>query len=260
MPYIRCILFSMRALIASALLLSAPLALGSQNPLTHANVPDRPSQASSTSQLKKAADEAHDAGHIAEEIDYRQQFSRAKWATFSLDPSSLDEYDRFNLVDLNDLPLGLLLEGSHRFAEAEQILRHNQAELSSERIAGDDIKAQNELRLAHLLAREGNHREADDICSHWKRRMRRLVWRQDSAHIYGTPKAPVYDTPDVEVARWDLACGNPNEGLRLIAEQIAAHPHMLASFIVLENYYDAQGEFQMARKAESDGTLAVRGQ
>jgi hypothetical protein len=35
---------------------------------------------------------------------------------------------------------------------------------------------------------------------------------------------------------------------------------MLASFIVLENYYDAQGEFQMARKAESDGTLAVRGQ
>ena len=132
--------------------------------------------------------------------------------------------------------------------------------MASERIAGDDIKSENELQLAHLLASEGNDREAAKICSHWKNRMRRIVPRQDSAHIYGIPVTPIFDTAEVEVAKWDLGCGNPDEGLRLIEEQIAVHPHMLASFTVLKNYYDAMGDFQMARKAESDGTLSVRGQ
>ena len=227
MLYNRCILFSMRALFAGALLLSVPLVPGLQNTATGSNATDHPTQVNAPSQLKKAANEAHNAGHIGEEIDYRQQFSLAEWAAFAHDPHSLNEYDRYNLVYLNDLPLGLLLEGSHRFSEAEITFRHNQVELASERIAGDDIKAQNELQLAHLLSNEGNHREAESICSHLKKRMRHLAGTQDSAHVYGIPKAPIYDTPEVEVARWDLACGNPDEGLRLIAEQIAAHPHML---------------------------------
>jgi hypothetical protein len=259
MLYNRCILFSMRALFAGALLLSVPLVPGLQNTATGSNATDHPTQVNAPSQLEKAANEAHNAGQIGEEIDYRQQFSRAEWAAFAHDPHSLNEYDRYNLVYLNDLPLGLLLEGSHRFSEAEITFRHNQVELASERIAGDDIKAQNELQLAHLLSSEGNNREAESICSHLKKRMRHLAGTQDSAHLYGIPKAPTYDTPEVEVARWDLACGNPDEGLRLIAEQIAAHPHMLASFTVLENYYYAQGDFQMARKAESNGALAVSG-
>jgi hypothetical protein len=250
----------MRVLIAASMLLSVPLALRTQSSLQASASTEHPPEVSVPSEFKKRADEAHKAGNIEEEIEYRRKFSRAKWAAFSINPSSLDEYARYDLVDFNDLPLALLLEGSHRFAEAEQILRHNQAELSSERIAGNEIKAQNELSLAHLLARDGNQREAVTICSHWKGRMKGLAGRQDSAHIYGTPKAPVYDTPEVEVARWHFACGNPDEGFRLIAQQVAAHPHMLASFEVLENYYSAEGNSQMARKAELDGTLAVAGQ
>ncbi len=87
--------------------------------------------------------------------------------------------------------------------------------------------------------------------------MRHIAAGQDSAHIYGTPRAPLYDTPEVEVAKWDLACGKPEEGLRLITEQIAAHPKMLISFTILSNYYYAQGDFQKARKEELDGTSAL---
>jgi hypothetical protein len=250
----------MRVLVAASMLLSVPLALCPQSTLRDSNSIDHPSQVSAPSELKKHADEAHNAGHIEEEIDYRQQFSWAEWAAFAHNPRSLDEYRRYDLVDFNDLPLALLLEGSHRLSEAETTFRHNQSELASERVAGDDIKAENELQLAHLLASEGNHREAEKICSHWKNRMRHLAGGQDSDHFYGIPKAPISDTPEVEVAKWDLACGSPDEGLRLIEEQIAVHPHMLASFTVLKNYYDAMGDFQMARKAESDGTLSVRGQ
>lgn len=91
-----------------------------------------------------------------------------------------------------------------------------------ERIAGNDIKSENQLQLAHLLAVEGNAREAKSICSYWKGRMRRLASGQDSAHLYGIPKTPLRDTPEAEMASWDLSCGNPGEGLKLIEEQISA--------------------------------------
>jgi hypothetical protein len=57
----------------------------------------------------------------------------------------------------------------------------------------------------------------------------------------------------------NLACGDSGEGLRLIEEQISVHPRTLVSFTVLRDYYYAQGDFQKARKAESDGTLAITG-
>jgi hypothetical protein len=247
----------MKVLFAGALLLCAPLTPYIQNTSWTSNSDNHPSQVSTPSQLEKDANEAHSAGLVMREIDYRQQLSRARWAAFALDPHSVDEYQRYDLVFLNDMPLGLLLEGSHRFSEAESVFRHNRVELASERIAGNDIRSESELQLAHLLASEGSRQEAEKICSHWKHRMSHLAGRQDSDHVYGIPRAPIYDTPEAEVAKWDLACGNPDEGLRLIAEQIRAHPHMLVSFNVLEKYYDAQGDFEKARKAESDGKLAV---
>jgi len=247
----------MRCLFAIVLLLFIPFTTRPQDTREDSKAIDHPTRASMLSQLRKEADEAHKSGHFDEEINYRQQFSREAWAAFALDPKSLDKYDRYNIIFLNDLPLGLLLEGTHRFSEAEAIFRHSQAELAAESIAGNDIKSENQLQLAHLLATEGNDQEAQAICSHWKNRVRHLAAGQDSAHIYGIPVAPISDTPEVEIAQWDLACGNPEEGLRLLAVQIAAHPHMLISFEVLSNYYYAQGDFQKARKVELDGISAI---
>jgi len=215
--------------------------------------------ASMLGQLKMQADEAHKTGRIDEEIDYRQRFSRKAWETFAIDPTSLDEYHRYNIIFMNDLPLGLLLEGTHQWPEAEKIFRHNQAELAANRVAGDGSKSENQLQLVYLLANEGKAEDAKSICSHWKRRMRHFAAGQDTAHKYGIPVAPIYDTPEVEVARWDLACGKPEEALALLAEQIAAHPHMLIPFTVLSDYYYAQGDFQKARKTESDGAVALTG-
>lgn len=249
----------MRAVITAGLFLFVAVAACAQSTFGDAKGIDHRNQANVLSQLQKQAEEAHQAGRFDEEVERRLRFSREAWGAFAVNPTSLDEYDRYNIIFLNDLPLGLLLEGTHRFSEAEAMFRHNQVELASERIAGDDIKAQNQLQLAHLLESEGNDREAKSICSHWKGRMRHLAGRQDSAHIYGIPKAPISDTPEVEVARWDFACGRAEEGLRLIEEQISVHPGMLASFTVLRDYYYAQGDFLKARKAESDGTFAITG-
>ncbi len=241
----------MKVLFAAALLFFVPVA-----PRTQETSGDSNSIVSILSRLKQQADEAHAAGHIGEEIDYRQQLSREAWGTFSHDPDSLNEYKRYNIIDYNDFPLGLLLEGTHRFSEAEEIFRHNRAEYAAERIAGNDTKSVNELQLADLLAREGNDLEAERICSYWKNKMSGMVPKQN---IYSFPVAPIYDTAEVETARWDFACGRPDEGLKLVARQIAAHPHMLASFIVLRNFYDANGNFEKARKAELDGSFAVTG-
>jgi len=217
------------------------------------------SEASMLAHLKAQADEAHKTGDIDQEINYRRQFSQKVWETFAADPTSLDKYDRYNIILLNDLPFALLLEGIHRWPEAETIFRHNEAELAANRVAGNDIKSDNQLQLAYLLAREGKVEDAKSICSSWKGRMRHIAAGGDTAHKYGMPVAPISDTPEVEVAKWDLACGKMQEALELLTDQIAAHPHMLISFTVLSNYYYANGDFQKARKAESDGTTALTG-
>ena len=209
--------------------------------------------------LKMQADEAHKAGDIDQEINYRQQFSQKAWETFAVHPTSVDNYKIYNIIDFNDLPLGLLLEGTHHWPEAEAMFRHNEAELAKNRAAGNDIKAENQLLLAYLLATEGKIGDAKSICSYWKRRIKHIAPRPDTGHWYGIPVAPISDRPEVEIAKWDLACGKPQEAFALLTAQIAAHPHMLASFTVLRNYYYAQGDFQKARKAESDGTTALTG-
>ena len=113
--------------------------------------------------------------------------------------------------------------------------------------------------LFRSLANKGDEQEAKNICSHWKGRMRHLAGRQDSAHIYGIPVAPISDTPEVETAKWDLACGHTVEGLNLLEQEISQHPRMLASFNVLRDYYYAQGDFENARKTESEGISAITG-
>jgi len=220
---------------------------------------DLPAATTTLARLKTQADEARKAGHIDEEINYRQQLSQKAWETFAIDPTSLDKYQRYNIIFLNDIPLGLLLEGTHQWPEAEAIFRHNEAELAANSVAGNDIKSENQLLLAYLLASEGKTEDAKNICSHWKGRMRHFAAGQDTAHRYGIPVAPISDTPEVEVAKWDLACGEPQEALALLTKQIAAHPHMLASFTVLSNYYYALGDFQKARKAEAEGATALSG-
>ncbi|HEU5351828.1 MAG TPA: hypothetical protein VFU55_09540 [Terracidiphilus sp.] len=214
---------------------------------------------SELSKLRKKANDAHQAGRFNQEIEVRQQISDITWAAFTRNPKLVDEYERYDVVLFNDLPLGLLLEGMHRLRESETVFRHNRAELAKERVAGNDIKSENELQLAHLLAIEGNAQEAKRICSHWKGRMRRLAAGQDSAHIYGIPKSPLRDTPEAETALWELSCGDSMQGLKLIEGQISAHPQMLIAYTILSSYYYAQGDFQKAQKIESDGDAAVTG-
>jgi hypothetical protein len=245
-------------LILTLLLLVPSVFIGAPADL-RAQASDHATTAAVLADLSKLAGQAHKRGDVEEEIALRQSYSQKAWAAFALNSKSSDEYDRYYIICFNDLPLGLLLEGTRRFAEAEVVFRRNQAELAAERVAGNDIKSENQLQLARLLAREGKDQEATNICSHWKGRMRHLAAGQDSAHIYGIPRAPISDTPEVKVASWDLACGKAVEGLELIEEQISVHPQMLVSFTVLRDYYYAQGDFQRARKAESDGTSAVTG-
>jgi tetratricopeptide (TPR) repeat protein len=249
----------MRTFLVAVFLLSS-LSLRNHNSTPQdSRTTDHSTPATTLLHLKTLVDEAHKAGHINEEINYRQQFSQKAWETFAADPRSQNKYDRYNIIFLNDMPLGLLLEGTHQWPKAEAIFRHNEAELAANSVAGNDIKSENQLQFAYLLASEGKIEDAKNICSHWKGRMRQLAAGQDTAHRYGIPVAPISDTPEVEVAKWDLACGEPQEALALLTKEIAAHPHMLASFRVLSNYYYAQGDFKKARKAEAEGATALSG-
>jgi hypothetical protein len=246
------LLFTLFMLVPSVLIV-APL----QNEQPHSEGANSSTTSATLADLSKLARETHERGDVEGEITLRREFSRKVWEMFAVDPNSLSKYDRYNIVDLNDLLLGLLLEGSHRLSEAEAVFRHNQAELAPERIAGNDIKSENELYLAQVLALEGNVPEANKICSYWKSRMRHLAAGQDSDHWHGEPRAPLYNTPEVETATWDLACGSSDKGLRLLSEQIQAHPGMLAPYTVLTNFYLAKGDFQKALATEKEGTTAL---
>jgi hypothetical protein len=209
--------------------------------------------------LRNLADEAHTKGDIEQEIEFRQRLSREAWANFIRNPESPGMFNRWMIVFLNDLPLGVLLEGTHEWEDAEAIFRHNQSELEHEPLAGDDIKSTNQLQLAHLLVLEGKDTEARRICSHWEKRVRRIGDSALRAVEHSVPAPPVYDTPEVETARWDLACGRRDEGLRLISQQMAAHPRMLAAYTVPSQYYFAEGDFQNALKVEKDGVSKLLG-
>ena len=232
------------------------LSISAQNVCLDAQAVKHPSTSDPLIRLSKLADEAHKKGDTGQEIEYRRQLSQEAWSDFALHPPKDGLFNRWEIVFENDLPLGLLLEGTQQWPEAETVFRHNQTELAHERLAGNDIKSENELDLAHLLTKEGKQSEAKTICSHWKNRVRHNADGALFAVKHDEPTPPLYDTPEVETAAWDLACGLPDDGLKLISEQTKVHPDMLIPFTVLRHYYTAEGDFQKAHQAELDGTAA----
>ena len=229
------------------------LLLGTDRPCLSA-----PSVADPCRSLEQAAHAAHKADQFVEEIRLRTEISRLAWAAYKLDPKSeLSGQYRYWIIFDNDLKLGLLLAGTRHWDEAEAILRHNQTELAEERLAGNDIKSENELLLAHLLTKEGKVSEASDLCKHWKGRVQHLADGMLWAAKHNVPSPPIYDTREVEEAKWELACGQPSGGRALLSQQIAFYPHMLAAYEALTNFYYIEGDFDLARKAEMDGSQAV---
>jgi hypothetical protein len=196
------------------------------------------------------ADKAHQDGRFDEELECRMQLSKFEWETIAQSPRVLDKYDVYNLMFLNDLPLAFLLEGKHRWSEAENIYRHSRQQLAHMSIAGDDIKSDNELGLGHLLFSMGRMEESARICSHWKNRVRHNADFAINAVKTNIPTPPLYDTPEVEIGRWNLACGEAQVGEDMLRTQILAHPDMLAPYTALANYYLEIGAFSKALELE----------
>lgn len=212
-------------------------------------------------ELERLADAAHKAGRIDDEISIRASLSEKAWADSASNPESLNKYELYDLIFFNDMPLAVLLEGTNHWTQAEKMFRHNQAELAHMRIAGDDIKSQNQLLLAYLLAREGQQRAANAICHHWRSKVHHLADGYLWAIKHDVPRIPpnqIVDTNEIEVAAWDLSCGASLDGLALAAQQKAAHPFMLRSYEVLREYYAANGEFERARAEEDEWDSAVQ--
>jgi hypothetical protein len=196
------------------------------------------------------AEKAHGDGSIDEEIAIRLRTSHDAWASYARNHKSLDEFNLYHLIMFNDLPLALTLEGKHRWEEAEEIFRRNQHELEHLKIAGNDIKSQNGLYLAYLLAREDKGAAARSICMRWKKPTVRVGKDAVRAARQSVPQAPPYDTPEVETARWDLACGVPDEGMRMLWEQSKAYTNMLAPYNVLRDYFLSEGKIVEADKMD----------
>ena len=187
----------------------ASLCMVAQTPHSEPKPGDGASPAESMHRLTELADEAHKRGDLSKEIEYRKDFSRLAWDNFVPKSKSPLDRNRWDIIYHNDLPLALLLEGTRQWPEAETIYRHNQSSLEHERLAGNDIKSDNQLHLAHLLAKEGKQSEARAICSHWKDRVKHNADFALRAVKTNIPTPPLYDTPEVETGKWDLACGLP---------------------------------------------------
>jgi len=203
------------------------------------------------------ADKAHQTGDSEKEIDFRRLVSQIAWDNWERHPKSPGRWNRWAIVYENDLPLARLLEGTHRWSEAETMYRHNQFALKHERLAGNDIRSENDLQLAHLLTKEGKSSESKTICSHWKNKVRHNADFALDAVKHDVPTPPLYDTPEVEVAVWALACEQPGDGISLLEAQIQAHPGMLAPFTAMANYYTSEGKFGNALEVEKNGTSAL---
>ena len=201
------------------------------------------------------ANEAHERGDIREEIAYRRNYSQMGWAA---NPTSRSRsVNRWLIVYTNDMPLAILLEGAHEWAEAEAVYRHNQTALEGEAVAGDDIKSTNELHLAHLLAREGKQKEAREICAYWEKRVRHIGQTAMFDAEQSDLSRSLEDSPEVEMATWDLACGRAEDGKKLLKEQLVAHPRMLAPYTVLSEYSISEGEFEKGLRVETDGVWTL---
>ena len=201
-------------------------------------------------QWQQIAYKAHQDGRFDEELECRMRASKLEWQVVAQSPRALNKYEQYDLLELNDLSLAYLLEGKHRWDEAENIFRHSRQQLAHLSVAGNDIKSDNELGLAHLLFSMGKTDEAHKICSHWKNRVRHNADFAINAVKTNVPTPPLYDSPQVEIGRWELACGEPQTGEDLLRTQIVAHPNMLTPFTALENYYLEAGEFSKALELE----------
>ena len=240
---------SMRLFLLAALLVSVLAGAPAQGSRSDAGTSDK----EVLNRLQSLADHAHEANRIDQEISFRQRLSEKLSEDYVRSPKRLNKYDLYNFTMFNDIPLALLLEGTHHWAQAEQMFRQNQARLSRMGIAGDDIKSENQLLLAYLLASEGQQPESNNICHHWKTKVHHLADGYLWAMKHDEPRIPpgeIADTNEIEIAAWDLACGYAQDGLPLIEQQKAAHPYMLRSYDVLRDYYEATGEFEKALREE----------
>lgn len=206
---------------------------------------------------ERLADKAHGRGDVEREIQLRTRVSQLAWDNWGQHPNIPGRWNRWAIVYENDLPLARLLEGTHRWSEAEVAYRHSQSELKHERLAGDDIKSEIDLELAHLLLKEHKEPEAKSICAHWKNKVKHNADYALYAVKHDVPVPPLYDTPEVEIAKWTLACEQPDDGISLLKAQTKAHPGMLAPFTAMANYYTSEGDFRTALEIEKNGTSAL---
>jgi hypothetical protein len=217
----------------------------------------RDPQETALNEQDRLAQKAHAKGEIEKEIELRKNLSAAVWTNYQQAPKDPGRWDRWAIVYFNDLPLALLLEETRDWAEAEAIYRRNQSALKHERLAGNDIKSENDLHLAHLLLKEGKQSEAETICAHWKYKVKHNADFAIEAVRTNIPTPPLYDAPEVEIGAWELACETPEDGLRLLKEQIQVHPGMLAPFKAMVNYYTSEGDFRTALAIDKDGSSAL---
>jgi hypothetical protein len=228
-----------------------------QTPRQDSVANERDLQEKALNELDRLAQRAHATLEIEKEIELRKNLSAAAWTNYQQHSKDPGRWNRWAIVYENDLPLALLLEGSRAWAKAEAIFRHNQSALKHERFAGNDIKSENDLHLAHLLRKVGNQSEAESLCAHWKNKVKHNADFAIEAVKTNTPTPPLYDSTEVEIGAWKLACERPEDGLSLLKEQTQAHPGMLAPFTAMANYYTSEGDFRTALAISKDGTSAL---
>jgi hypothetical protein len=188
------------------------------------------------------------AGDIPDEIEYRTKWSEIARRYFALYPKKFDAYYSRTSIVMNDEPLALLLEGAHRYLEAEVIYRRNLSMISVDPIFQKEVEFDDELGLARALGGQGEDKDAARVCSAWKLREEFVAGRSDAT--YGLA------SKSVEAAKWDLSCGKEQEGLALLHNEAAARPWMYSAHIALRDYYYAHGDVQNALKAEKQNEIA----
>ncbi|MGD0939119.1 MAG: hypothetical protein ABR905_05345 [Terracidiphilus sp.] len=248
---------SFRSVCLVFLVLLVVLKSETQTPRQDSVAGGRDPQEKALNELDRLAQKAHARLEIEKEIELRRSLSAAVWTNYQQHSNNPGRWDRWAIVYENDLPLALLLEGSRAWAEAEAIFRRNQSALKHERLAGNDIKSENDLHLAHLLLKEGKQSEAETLCAHWKNKVKHNADFAIEAVRTNTPTPPLYDAPEVEIGTWKLACERPEDGLRMLKDQTEAHPGMLAPFTAMANYYTSEGDFRTALAIDKDGTSAL---
>jgi len=193
---------------------------------------------------------ANRAGDTPDEIQYRTKWSEIARRYSALYRKKFDAFYSRTTIVMNDEPLALLLEGAHRYSEAEEIYRRNLSMISVDPIFQKEVEFDDELGLARALAGQGESTDAARVCSKWKLRKEFVAGLSDAT--YGLASKPV------EAAKWDLSCGKEQEGLALLHNEATARPWMYSAYIALRDYYYAHGDVQNALKADGQNEQAHR--